>query len=135
MPQKKAYLLDTNIILRFLLEDHPVYSTKAKNFFKEIYKNKSQAIILESVLAECVFVLEKFYNVPKDEIYKKLLEILEMEGIVNTDKSKLRKSLDIYVKKNVDIVDAILAGKSSKTHKVISWDEDIKRITSFYKIL
>jgi len=34
----KIYLVDTNVILRYLLGDHPQFSPRADVFFQDIYE-------------------------------------------------------------------------------------------------
>lgn len=133
MLSKKVYLLDTNIMLRFLLDDHPEFSSKARTFFKALYDKEKKALILDCVLAECVYVLDKFYKVRKGEIAEKLTGILRFEGIINNDRHQLGNALHLYAHGKIDIVDAILASKSSKDMIVVSWDDDIRKITQNYE--
>jgi predicted nucleic acid-binding protein len=44
---KKVYLIDTNIILRFLLGDHPELSPKATAFMSEVSNGTIKAEILD----------------------------------------------------------------------------------------
>ena len=86
---KKVYLIDTNVILRFLLGDHKKFSPKAEAFMLDVSKGAKKAEILDVVIVECIYVLEKHYQIPKIEIVDKLIKILNFSGIVNPDRSKV----------------------------------------------
>ena len=87
MTELARKLPDTNTILRYLLDDVPHLSAKACAFFEKVRVGKEKVLILESVLAECVYVLIKFYKVPKAEVVEKLKGLLLYKGIANEDKN------------------------------------------------
>jgi predicted nucleic-acid-binding protein len=124
----KTYLVDTNVVLRYLLGDHPEFSPRANTFFQDVYKGVKKAEILDVVIVECVYVMEKYYGIPKTEITAKLSGILNYQGIVNTDKSKTLCALLKYETSNADIVDCILAATSTESRAVISFDGDMKKL-------
>ena len=114
-PAKK--LPDTNTILRYLLGDVPLLSSKASAFFEKVRVGKEKVIILESVLAECVYVLIKFYKVPKAEVAEKLKGLLLYKGVANEDKKDLVEALNIFSGQGIDIVDCILCAKT-RNHNI-----------------
>lgn len=134
-PPGKVYLIDTNVILRYLLDDHSRFSPKARVFMEAISKKTKKAKIPAVVIVECIYVLEKFYQVPKKEIIDKLSSILNFKGIVNPDKSAILKSLFIYQDTNVDIVDCILAAFSTPDLVVVSFDKDFEKLNAFRETL
>ncbi len=125
---KKVYLIDTNILLRHVLADHQVLSPKARKIMDEIRSGKMKAEILEGVLIECVYVLNKFYKVPREKVADTLIDILSYKGIVNKDKSELINALKAYKATQIDIVDHILASKSTPEKPVLSFDKDFKNL-------
>ena len=131
----KAYLIDTNVILRYLLDDHSRFSPKAGAFMEAVSKETKKAKIPAVVIVECIYVLEKFYKVPKKEIIDKLCRILNFKGIINPDKSAILKSLFMYQKSNVDIVDCILAALSASDQVVVSFDKDFEKLNAFTETL
>ena len=82
-------LPDTNTILRYLLKDNKELFQKAFVFFENVRKGDEKALIFESVFTETIYVLMKFYNVPRKEISDKLREFLLYKGILNDDKEEL----------------------------------------------
>jgi predicted nucleic-acid-binding protein len=124
---EKIYLIDTNVVLRFLLDDHATFSPKAKRFMQAVF-NKERAATLPAVaLVECVYVLEKFYRVPRSDIADNLSRFLTYPGIVNSDKATLLKALNLYHHTGTDIVDCILAASSSEHSPIVSFDKDFRK--------
>lgn len=125
---RKVYLIDTNVVLRYLLGDHPEFSPKAEAFMFDVSKGVKKAEILDVVIVECIYVMEKYYEIPKTEIVEKLSGILNFSGIVNPDRSEILEALLKYENSNIDIVDCILAARSSPEKVVISFDKDMKKL-------
>jgi predicted nucleic-acid-binding protein len=48
--------------------------------FDEVKDGRTKAIILESVIAESVYVLTKIYAVPRDRATRSLIDILRYKG-------------------------------------------------------
>ena len=134
-PPEKAYLIDTNVILRYLLDDHEDFSPKAKAFMQDVAKGSIKAELPTVVVVECVYVMEKFYKIPKNEIVDTLSRILNIKGITNSAKSEILDALIKYEKSNADIVDCILAAKSSPQRVVVSFDKDFKRLKATFEKL
>ena len=134
LPQK-VYLIDTNVILRYLLGDHPEFSPKAEAFMSDVSNGTKKVEIRDVVIVECVYVMEKYYEVPRSEILEKLSGILNFSGIVNPDRSEILEALLKYSNSNIDIVDCILATHSSPEKIVISFDRDMKRLKAFTETL
>jgi predicted nucleic acid-binding protein len=53
---------------------------------------------------------------------------LNIKGIVNADKSEMLDALIKYENSGTDIVDCILAAKSSPQRVIVSFDKDFKKI-------
>ncbi|MEW6615298.1 MAG: PIN domain-containing protein [Thermodesulfobacteriota bacterium] len=131
----KVYLIDTNIILRYLLEDHEEYSPRAKAFMMDISNGIKKAEILDVVIVESIYVMEKFYNIPKDEIVDKLSKIMNFPGVINPNRSEILNALLKYESLDIDIVDCILAAKSSSEKVVVSFDKDMERLKAVSEVL
>ena len=123
-----VYLLDTNIIIRFLVGDHQEHLAKSIEIFKDIESAKLQVEILDGVLMEAFFVLTKFYKLPKDEVIDDLKTILALNGVINSNKIILYETLNIIEIKNIDFVDALICAKSKlQGFGKISFDNDLKK--------
>ena len=122
------YLLDTNVIIRFLVGDNKDFLDKSKQYFEDIESSKLQVEILEGVLMEAFFVLTKFYKLSKKEVVKDLKTILALDGVINSNKTILHETLTMVETKNIDFVDALICAKSElQGYGKISFDEDVKK--------
>ena len=132
---EKVYLVDTNVILRYLLGDHPEFSPRAEVFMLDVSQGVKKAEIPDVVIVECIYVMEKYYEIPKNEIVDKLSRILNFSGIVNPDRPEILKALLKYENSKIDIVDCILAAHSSPEKVVISFDKDMKKLKAVSETL
>ena len=122
-------LPDTNIIVRYLVKDNITLYTKAKDFFDKVRDGSEKAVILESVIAECIYVLTKIYQVPKDKASNSLIDILHYKGIANDDQKELIRALTIFLESDVDIVDCILCAKAAgSSDNLFSFDEELNKL-------
>jgi len=122
-------LLDINIIIRYLVADDPTLHAKAKEFFDKVIDGSVKAIILESVIAECVYVLTKIYKVPRDRAAGSLIDILHYKGIANDDQQALIQALALFSEQSLDIVDCILCVKAVVADdQLLSFDVDLNKL-------
>jgi predicted nucleic-acid-binding protein len=134
-PPAKVYLTDTNVILRYLLGDHKIFSPKAKAFMKLVSQGTKKAEIPSVVIVECVYVMEKFYKIPKNEIVDTLSKTLNFSGIINRDKSEILEALLQYANSNTDVVDCMLAAQSSPEKVIISLGKDFDKLKAISETL
>jgi len=122
------YLLDTNIIIRFLVGDNEEHLEKSTQYFEQIEQGSMEVEILSGVLMEAFFVLTKFYKLPKIEVISDLKTILSFEGVVNKDKVILFETLSIIENKNIDFVDALICAKCKfQNYEKLSFDKDLSK--------
>ncbi len=122
------YLLDTNVIIRFLVGDNEKFLEESTAYFKDIEVSKIQVEILEGVLMEAFFVLTKFYKLSKSDVILDLKTILSLDGVINHNKTILHEALTIIELNNIDFVDALICAKSKlQGYGKISFDNDVKK--------
>jgi len=107
------YILDANVIIRFLTQDHPVHSPMAFELFKKAVRKEITLYLDTLVVSECVFVLNgKNYGFTKTEIAENLVKVIEFAGIECPDKNLLVTALEMFARYNIDFTDAYLSAKS-----------------------
>jgi predicted nucleic-acid-binding protein len=111
-------LVDANVVLRYLLDDHAELSAKAA----DILERHSVTLPVE-VGCEVVYVLQKVYAVERKEIQLQLGALLN-EGLVNMDKPAVfLKALECYGDSTLDFVDTLLwAYQILERQKVFTFD-------------
>ena len=131
MKRPEKSLPDTNTIIRYLTRDDESLYVRAKEFFDKIKNGTIKAIIMESVIAECIYILTKIYKVPKSTASEKLVDILHYKGIVNENQKELIHALTLFSERNIDIVDCILCIKAvpAEIH-LFSFDDDLNKLNA-----
>ena len=102
-------LIDTNIIVRYLVQDHPRHAKIANRLFEACDRQEVVLIILPAVLAECVFLLQSFYQQPRSDIAEVLTNLIKIRGVEIADLSTHLDALRRYANSNLHFVDCLLA--------------------------
>ena len=115
-------LLDANAILRFLMDD--VHDQHLK--VKDTIENNDCFLILP-VVQEAVYVLDGFYNVPRDLIKQSFTELKDAVRI--EDEDVYLKAFDYFIETpKLDFVDCILCSyRTARGLNVLSFDEKLNR--------
>lgn len=131
-----AVFLDTNIFLRHLLQDHPEHSRRASAFFARIERGEIQARILDTVIFEAVFTLERTYKQSKRHIRGILLPLIELPDILLPGKDRIRRVFDLYVDHNISFADALHASAMVDLglNEIITFDTDFDRVAGIRRI-
>jgi predicted nucleic-acid-binding protein len=129
VPGSGSVFPNTNVILRYLLKDVPEQYAQVEKFFDDVRTGMTKAVILESVLAECVYILLKFYRVPKQIAVESLIGLLQYKGVANKDKAELVDALQMFTQQTIDIVDCLLLAKARHGKgRPLSFDKDLNRL-------
>ena len=129
MPGSGNVLPDTNVVLRYLLKDVPEQYAQAEKFFEGVRTGKTKAVVLEGVLVECVYILLKFYQVPKRMAAESLIGLLQYKGMANKDKAELVDALQTFAHQAMDIADCLLLAKARHGKgRLLSFDKDLNRL-------
>jgi predicted nucleic-acid-binding protein len=114
-------LIDTNIILRYLLNDSDEFSQKAKDVILN-----NDALIVTQVIAEVIYVLKGVYASTKQEIVDGLLSICSMDNVQLENEEIVVFSLKLFLETNLDFVDALLISYQKFTgRKVVTFDRKL----------
>ena len=106
---KAQICIDTNIIIRFLQDDHPELSPKAREIIRGAESGKYQIYIDEVMLAETIWVLSSHYKWSKPEVIEKLHQLISRKWAVNSRKNLIYRVFELYLKTNLSYIDCWLA--------------------------
>ena len=122
--------LDTNIFIRFLTDDVPEKVDACEEIFKKAVEKQETLFTTDLVIAEIVWVLESFYELPKNEIQDKVGKILNTPNLICPHKDLILSALILYSEKNIDYIDAYnaLILKENGIEELYSYDKDYDRI-------
>ncbi|MBQ6757480.1 MAG: PIN domain-containing protein [Selenomonadaceae bacterium] len=93
-------LVDTNVVLRYLLRDNEEQAQIAKELIE------GGAFLLPEVLMETSHVLRSFYEVDRQNIATQLLIVLDWVEMER--KAVMIRAVEIFAKTKLDFVDCIL---------------------------
>lgn len=120
-------LIDTNIILRFLVGDDKALYDKAERIFKEAQDGKRKLLIKVVVIAESCYVLESFYKKTKDEIASGMEVFLSQKWLKVEDRKALL-SMWMRYREGLHFVDSyLLACSSIDTFKLLTFDTMLQK--------
>jgi len=114
------------VLLRYLLNDVPELYQESFVFFEKVRTGEAKTELLESVFVEAIYILTKFYNVPRIATAESLKGILFYKGVINSDQEQMLEALEMYAISSFDIIDCILAVKS-KERVLFTFDKKLKK--------
>ena len=126
----KRRLVDTNLIVRYLVQDHEKHAKAAGWLFDACDRGDVVIVVLPAVLAECLFVLESFYEHPRGDIASALGRLISSPCIEIDGAAIHLDALDRYRKTKVHFVDCLIAATAATENMpVASFDQDFRKFT------
>ena len=124
----KRKLVDTNLIVRYLVQDHEKHAKAAGKLFDACDCGDVVIVMLPAVLAECVFVLESFYEHPRGHISSALGRLISSPGVEIRGATIHLDALERYRKTKVHFVDCLLAATAAaEDTPVATFDQDFRK--------
>ena len=122
--------LDTNILIRYIVQDEPLQSRKAVKFIEQECSDESSVFINAIILCELVWVLESGYEYSREEISIVLEKILRTRQFYIADTHILWQALSDYQHKGVDFSDSYIAHYNihSGCKTTITFDKKASRL-------
>jgi predicted nucleic-acid-binding protein len=122
--------IDTNIFIRFLTDDIPEKADACENLFREAAEKNESFFTTEMVIAEIIWVLESYYELPKKEVQEMVEKILITPFLFCPQKDLILNALSLYGDKNIDYIDAYNASilKEQGIKEVYSYDRHFDKI-------
>jgi predicted nucleic-acid-binding protein len=107
--------LDTNILVRYIVQDDPVQSPLVSRFLKQKCTEGSPCYISHIVLCELVWVLESAYGYKRQQVSETLKLILETRQFSVEEPESALSALKIYRLGKADFSDSLL-GETNQLH-------------------
>jgi predicted nucleic-acid-binding protein len=124
----KKYLLDTNILLRFLLADHDELSPKAAHLFQRAADRECLLILTDLGIAEALWVLTSYYKLGRKPVAESLAKLLVRAGVHCSDLDSILDALARFKATDCDFYDCYLAAQAVASGVVIaSFDKDFTK--------
>lgn len=118
--QKSMHLIDTNVILRFVLNDNDEMAKRATDVIS------SGAYTKPEIIAEVVYVLKSVYSAPKDKIKTIIHGLSDIVQIENS--ACVIHAIDLFANTSLDFVDCLLvAYHSLNGETVFTFDKKLNQ--------
>jgi predicted nucleic-acid-binding protein len=91
-----------------------------------------ELLLADLILAECVHVLESFYDVPRARVAELMRAAVALASIRVTDEPSLLRALEVYELERLDFAEAYLVAQAEATGvgAIASFDRAIDRVAS-----
>lgn len=124
--------VDTNILIRHLTGDPPDQAARATAFLADV----DELLLEDVIVAEIVYVLESFYEVPNEEVARLVRAVIAFDPIRVMNPALLLRSLEVYETHRVDYAEACLvaSAEASGVDKIASFDRAIDRVPTVNRI-
>ncbi len=124
--------VDTNILVRHLTGDPPEQAARATKFLAAA----DELLLADLVVAEVVYVLESFYEVPRERVAELVRAILAFPSVVVLDPTVLLRALEIYEADRLDFAEGYLVAQAERSGVgvVASFDKAIDRVATVRRL-
>jgi predicted nucleic acid-binding protein len=124
--------IDTNILVRHLTGDPPDMAQRASRFLA----SERQLLLVDLVVAQTVYVLESFYEAPRNQVAEAIRSLIAFDSIVCVDPALLLRAVEVYETDRLDFAEAYLVACAETTEvgRVASFDRAVDRIDTVERV-
>lgn len=130
--KNKTILLDTNILIRYFTNDVPIKAARCETMLKKASEGKQQILLNDVVIAETVWVLESFFNYPREKITEIILRLVNTPCIIIPNKDIINLAFSYWklYEFNIDYIDVYNAAWVSyhNMEGIYSYDSDFDKL-------
>jgi predicted nucleic acid-binding protein len=124
--------VDTNVLVRHLTGDPPDLAARATAYLGA----EPELLLTDLVAAETVYVMESFYETPRDRVAHAMRSLVAFDSIICVDTALLLRAIEVYETDRLDFAEAYLVAcaESTGVAKVASFDRSIDRVETIERI-
>ena len=127
--------LDTNVLVRFLVEDDRRQATRARATVSKAIANNEQLYVSDVVACELVWVLDSAYGFKRIEIAEVLRLLLHARQLTFRSADHIAEAVDEYEAGEGDFADYLIRAESIAVgcEWVVTFDKALLREDGFVK--
>ena len=116
------------MLIRHLTGDPPEMATRAT----KALASSVELLLADLIVAECVYVLESFYEVPRERVAELMRAAIALPTIKTLDPATLLRALEVYEVDRLDFAEAYLIAQAEATgvDTILSFDKSIDRVSA-----
>ena len=124
--------VDTNILIRHLTGDPPQMAARATAYLGA----EDDLYLTDLVVAETIYVLESFYEVPRPRVADAIRSLLALVSMIVVDRGLLLRAVELYETARLDFAEAYLVACAESTgiFRVASFDKTIDRVGTVIRV-
>lgn len=125
--------LDTNVLVRFIVEDGRAQSAAAAALIERTVRREERIFIAQIVLCELVWVLDHAYGFKRAEIAAALNQLRRAAQVSIEGADEVRRAIDAYASQRGDFADYLVAERaiSAGCSSVVTFDRTLQSDTGF----
>ena len=123
----KKLFLDTNIWLRFILEDNE-QAKDCRELIAQVEAGKWRVYTSTIVMLEINYVLSSVYKIKRSEVLRDLEAILKTRNLTLIEKTDFNQALKFCRQFGVKLSDCLIAAQLPKKMILVSYDQDFKKL-------
>ena len=123
------YILDTNVLVRYLVRDDVQQAEVARRILESLAAERP-GFVCREVTVELVWVLNRSYDLSPQKIAAVLLELLATEGIVIESAGDVAHAALQYGTRRADFADLMIlaAARRQGAHPIYTFDGRASRV-------
>jgi predicted nucleic acid-binding protein len=96
----------------------------------------TRLLLTDLVLAECVYVLESFYELARARVAELMRAAIALPTIQTIDAASLLRALEVYELDRLDFAEAYLVAQAEATgvNRIASFDRSIDRVQTVTRL-
>jgi predicted nucleic acid-binding protein len=124
--------VDTNILVRHLTGDPEDMARRATRYLA----TARELLLADLIVAETVYVLDSFYEVPRDQVAEAIRSLIGFDPIICVDPALLLRAVEVYETDRLDFAEAYLVAcaESTEVGRVVSFDKAIDRVETVQRV-
>jgi len=125
--------LDTNVLVRFLIEDDPAQSARARRLIEKAVENDDAFFVSDIAMCETVWVMQSCYRVARKEIAKALRTLLTARNVAFASADQLARALDAFASGRGDFADYLIRehARAAGCTAVVTFDRTLLKEPGF----
>jgi predicted nucleic-acid-binding protein len=128
--------IDTNILVRFLVQDDEAQFEKARKLIKREVAAGRRVFVNQLVLMETEWVLRSRYSVSKIQIIEAISGLLDATDVQFEDEPAIEEAIFIWKESTADFADCLIGAKNRRLgcRSTATFDLKASKLPSFIAI-
>jgi predicted nucleic-acid-binding protein len=125
--------LDTNILVRYLAQDDPVQSPKARDIFERRLTEKDPGFVSVVAMVETVWVLDRAYHLSSQEISAAVERMLQTDVLIVESEQEVFTAMVALRSGEGSFADALIGALATRAGciRTLTFDHKALRLPGF----